>query len=43
MATITKLRQCQPSDWQLTTSWPTRLQSDWPGGTHSVIGDNPRL
>jgi len=25
MATITKLRQCQPRDWQITTSWPPRL------------------
>jgi hypothetical protein len=43
MATITKLRQCQSLDWQSITSWPTRLQGGWPGGTHGVIGDNPRL
>ena len=46
MATITKLRQCQPHDWRITTSWPTRRRGNWPGGTHGVIGDNhllPRL
>ena len=43
MATIMKLRQCQPSARQISTSWLTRLQGDWLGRTHSVIGDNPFL
>src|SRR5687767_1867849 len=43
MATIMKLRQCQPSACQLSTFWPTQLQGDWRGSTHSVISDNPFL
>src|SRR6266487_2685293 len=43
MATITKLRQCQPHDWRITTSWPTQRRGNWPGGTYDVIGDNPLL
>ena len=26
MATITKLRQCQPRAWQITTSWPCQRE-----------------
>ena len=43
MATIMKLRQCQPHDWHITTSWPTRRPGGGAGGTHGVIGDNDLL
>jgi len=40
MATIMKLRQCQPHDWQITTFWPAGRPGGWAGGTPGVIGDN---
>ena len=43
MATITKLRQCQPRAWQITTSWPCQREDSWSGSTRRVIGDNYRL
>ena len=43
MATIMKLRQCQPRAWQITTSWPLQGEDIGPGGTRRVIGDNYRL
>ena len=43
MATIMKLRQCQPRAWQITTSWPNRLRGWWLEGVPGVIGDNVLL
>src|ERR1700704_4950686 len=40
MATIMKLRQCQPHDWHITTFWPPGRPGGWAGGTQGVIGDN---
>src|SRR5262245_20103032 len=40
MATITKLRQYQPCNWDISTSWPTTSHDGWPGDPRGVMGDN---